>query len=209
MTADRPTLDLAARLREATAAAHRDAEAAPFVQRLLRGELDRRGYARMLAALLPIYAALEAGLEQRRADPRLAWIDLAALGRGPAIARDLACVADGEPPAPAPAALDYAAHLRRLAAEAPALLVAHAYTRYLGDLAGGQALRRAAARAYDLSEGAGLELYAFADAAGLRRAFRAGLTAMPVDERTAAAIADEACAAFARHAALFAELDAA
>jgi heme oxygenase (biliverdin-producing, ferredoxin) len=46
----------------------------------------------------------------------------------------------------------------------PAGLLAHGYVRYLGDLSGGQFLRRKIAKAYELDEqeGAGLEFYDFA-----------------------------------------------
>jgi heme oxygenase len=38
----------------------------------------------------------------------------------------------------------------------PSALLAHSYVRYLGDLSGGQILRRILAKAYDLDEAAGL-----------------------------------------------------
>lgn len=205
-----PAPDLADRLRTATAGAHRAVEQAPFIAALLRGEASRADYARLLAALLAIYGALEAGLERHRGDPRLAWIDLAAVRRVPALTRDLAVFAPEGPPPPAPAALAYVARLRSLADEAPALLVGHAYTRYLGDLYGGQILRRVVARTFDLSEQTGVEFYAFpGDLAALRQAFRAGLARVPADEPLTSAIVDEACEAFARHGVLFAELAAA
>ena len=43
----------------------------------------------------------------------------------------------------------------------PALLAAHAYVRYLGDLAGGQALGRIARQAYALPDGAGTRFFDF------------------------------------------------
>lgn len=203
-----PETDLADRLRTATAAAHRAVERTPFIRRMLRGEATPADHLGLLTALLPIYGALEAGLARHRGDPRLAWIDLAALRRAPAIARDLEHFTAPRPAA-VPAALAYADHLHALADTAPALLIAHAYTRYLGDLAGGQVLRKLAARSLGLSEGPGLEFYAFpGDLDELRRAFRTGLASAPVDEREASAIVDEARLAFERHGELFAELAA-
>lgn len=203
---------LADRLRAATASAHREVERGSFVQELLRGRVARADYVRMLAALLAIYTALEEGLGRRRGEPWLAWIDLPALRRVPALGRDLHYHVEWlgmvRPPACA-AALAYAGRLAALAEAAPALLVAHAYTRYLGDLSGGQALRGAVARSYKLSEGTGLEFYAFAgDVEPLRRGFREGLASLPAHDEVAAAIVDEARLAFELHAAMFAELAA-
>lgn len=56
-----------------------------------------------------------------------------------------------------PAALSrYVARIQELAAgRDPARLLAHAYVRYLGDLSGGQFIRRSISKAYDLEVGIG------------------------------------------------------
>lgn len=199
--------DLAERLKNATEEAHQAVERTPFIQSLLRGTAGREAYVRMLAALSAVYAALERGLGDHRSDPHLAWIDVDALRRSPALARDIAALAPDGAPEPVASARAYAAHLHAIADAAPALLIAHAYTRYLGDLAGGQVLRRTVGRSLDLSEGPGLEFYAFpGDHGALRRAFKDGLASAPVDERQAAAIVEEGRLAFAWHAKIFGEL---
>lgn len=55
----------------------------------------------------------------------------------------------------------------------PTPLLAHSYVRYLGDLSGGQTIRRTLGKAYDLDEdvGLGLAFYAFKE---LRSAKPAG-----------------------------------
>jgi heme oxygenase (biliverdin-producing, ferredoxin) len=77
------------------------------------------------------------------------------------------------PPAPFVA---YTSRLRQLAANepgtpGPAGLLSHAYVRYLGDLSGGQFLRRRIAKAYGLDEetSAGIEFYDFGTLDGKRR----------------------------------------
>lgn len=199
-------------LREGTRDAHRAAERGPFVRAFLRGQLDRDTYVRMLGGLLRVYAALEDGLLRRRGHPLVAPFVLPALFRAPALAVDLAHFlgpAWQSRLAPSPAAERYAAHLDRLAADAPPGLVAHAYTRYLGDLSGGRLLRDRAARALGLSEGPGLAFYDFPaipDIAAFKADFRARLDALPLTDAAAAALVDEANFAFAASAALFAEL---
>lgn len=202
---------LSTQLREGTQEAHQSAERGPFVQKFLRGQLERATYVRLLAALHRVYTALEAGLERHREHPVVGPIALPEVYRGPALAADLEHFLgpDWAATAPAsPAAARYAERLAALSAGDPALLVAHAYTRYLGDLSGGQILGKRAGKALGLSD-AGLEFYAFreiADIPAFKAAYRARLDALPVDERGAAALVAEANHAFAASASLFAEL---
>merc|ERR1719265_3022779 len=64
----------------------------------------------------------------------------------------------GEPSA---VAKQYVDHLHDLAERQPVLVLAHAYTRYLGDLSGGQILARAAQKAYGLHGSSGTAFYDF------------------------------------------------
>jgi heme oxygenase len=204
---------LAERLRLATTPLHRRVESSPFVQALLHGRLARRGYALMLRSLFDIYAALEAGLARHAQHAAIATTFDPALFRREALGRDLAVL---HGPAwmhelePVPTTSVFVQRLHRLAADRPDALVAHAYTRYLGDLSGGQILRRAVARSMALPAEAGLAFYAF-DAvppvAARVQAFRAGLDRIPGAYHDA--IAAEALEAFGLHERLFAELAAA
>ena len=210
------TSGLAARLREETRAEHRAAERGALVHALLRGQLTRERYAAYLRALWPIYDALESGLRRHAAHPVVGPLALPGLERGPAIAADLFTrfgLTLGGAPA-VPAATAYAERLIRLADVAPSLLVAHAYTRYLGDLSGGQILRRGAARILALSPDPppgtpGLAFYDFPEIVDLERCkedIRARLDALPIDAAQATAIVAEARWAFAGTAAVFAAL---
>lgn len=204
---------LAERLRAATATLHRQVESSPFVQALLRGRLERRGYALMLRSLFDIYAALEAGLDRHARHRAIVTTFDPALARRGALDRDLAVLhgpAWAHELAAVPAASALARRLHGLAAERPDALVAHAYTRYLGDLSGGQVLRRAAARLMPEAGGEGLAFYAFDPAqtvAARVHAFRAGLDRVPVEYH--AGIVAEALEAFGLHERLFADLAAA
>lgn len=206
---------LSARLRTQTWPAHRQVEATPFVRTMLRGGLSLPAYCLLLASLHPIYAALEAGLQRHADRPELAAIHEPSLWREPALAEDLLQLHGAgwrEALTPRPQALAYAAHLGELAEQAPALLAAHAYVRYLGDLSGGQALRRIVATSLELPGGTGTRFYDFgppAQTVALAGELRAGLDRIEADEATQAAIVNEAERAFARHERLFGELEAA
>jgi heme oxygenase len=206
---------LARRLRDGTASLHTTTERAGIMPALLRGQLPLGDFLRLQRSLLGIYQALEAGLQAQAAHPLLAPLDLAPLARCAALQADVEALARraasagraaaGDPPA----AQAYANRLRHLARQEPALLAAHAYVRYLGDLAGGQALRRVAQRAYGLADDDGIRFYDFGppaavQAAGLR--LRSALDALPLDDTDADALVAEAQWAFAQHARLFTEL---
>jgi len=202
--------NLAESLREATWPQHRNVERSPFVQALLRGELDRKAYCLMLRSLREIYAALERNLALQSEHRALAPVDPARLFRCEALEEDLAYLHGPrwqDDLAPRSAALQYANRLDEISRERPELLLAHAYVRYLGDLSGGQALKHVVARSLALPEGEGTRFYEFGDAASLARDFRAGLGAVADETARHADLVDEACAAFDLHGRLFDELE--
>jgi len=191
---------LSARLRQATGTLHREVESSPLIAQLLRGNLDRGDYCALLRNLHALYQALEARLSCARlpegiADPRLA--------RLAALEADLATLhgADWASLPLTDAALAYQARLLELD---EARLIAHAYVRYLGDLAGGQMLGRIVGKAY----GEGAEFYRFPEpgAAELAARFRSAIDALALPESALQTIVDEACVGFARHGELFAAL---
>lgn len=109
----------------------------------------------------------------------------------------------------APATLAYVARLQHLAQQAPLLLAAHAYVRYLGDLYGGQMLGRRLRLQHGLAEGPGTRFYEFGDAARVQALigqFREALDALVMTPDEADALVAEACHAFERHEAIFEQL---
>ena len=139
-------LDVAALVRAATADDHRAAESRGFITALMGGELSLDEYTRYLAQLAWVYEALE----ERGSRPGDPAVFDPALARMAAIDADLASLGaadwrEAHPPLPATA--DYAVHLRVIADDEVRYL-AHHYTRYLGDLSGGQAIARLVARHY-------------------------------------------------------------
>ncbi len=207
------TQSLAERLRADTKALHTAAERSAFMQRLLRGEMPREAYCALLRNLQAIYAALEAALARHAALPALAPFPMRALRRAPALESDLTRLHGTDwrdAIALQPAALAYAQRLRELDASQPRLLLAHAYVRYLGDLSGGQLLRRIVARDFGIAEGeGGTAFYDFGappDAQALARAFRDALGEIALDAAGIEAVVGEAMSSFRRHARLFDEL---
>jgi len=204
---------LSQRLREGTSALHSAAEHAGVMPVMLRGALPARGFWQLQRNLLLVYETLEAGLARHATHPVLALLQLGPLARCAALQADLAAGAGPDwstvlPPAGA-AATAYADRLQALAGHQPCALAAHAYVRYLGDLAGGQALRRVAQKAYGLQGDAGTRFFDFgppAEVARLGHGLRIALDSLPLDDTAQQALVAEAQWAFAQHVRLFDEL---
>ena len=203
---------LAERLKTETRALHSVVERSTLMRALLNGRIDRPAYCALLRNLHALYAALEPALERHASHPVIAPVFLPALWRTHALQHDLAVLHGPEwadTIALQPATAAYVDRLRDLDESVPALLLAHAYVRYLGDLSGGQLLRGIVARNAALAGETAVGFYDFGDAiatSGLSYAFRAGLAAVPADARLSDALVDEAKLAFDGHRRMFDQL---
>jgi heme oxygenase len=207
-----PTTALSLRLREGTRPEHEQAEASGFVEQLLAGKLDVAAYADLAAQQLAVYRALEAESAAVRADARGASLVFDELTRTPSIERDLAFLVGpdwAERIVIRPATLAYVAHLQGVGADL-ARYAAHAYTRYLGDLSGGQIIKRMLERHYGLGPD-GLAFYTFDEipkSKPFKDLYRERLDGLGLDEAEVARAVDEAKLAFRLNAAVFADLGA-
>jgi heme oxygenase len=197
-------------LREATADVHRDAERSAFVSRFMRGELHKDAYARHLVALHPVYTTLEEAMEDLRDTPRLAPFYIPALWRSASLAADLRHLrgAEWHREEPVPSARRYAEHLRRIREHTPILLVAHCYVRYLGDLSGGQVLKKVVRQHLGL-DGEGASFYEFreiADVAAFKEGYRRRLDELPLNDGERETLLEEARTAFRLNASIFHDL---
>lgn len=208
-------IGLAQRLRDGTWTLHTTTERAGLMPALLRGQLPIGKFIGLQRSLHALYSALEPALARHATHPVLAPLHQPALARCAALAADLVSLhgADWATALALPAAAQaYADHLTELARSRPAALAAHAYVRYLGDLSGGQALRRIARQTYQLPGDDGTRFFDFGppeQVALLARGFRQALDTLPLDEAGVLALVGEAQWAFGQHVRLFEELDAA
>lgn len=205
---------IATTLRQATASAHERAEGATFVSDLMGGRLGLADYASLVRANLTIYRALEAAVDGLRSDPLCVELFDPALDRLPRLEADDAELAALLSDADAarlvvaesgPAVSAYVSRLQLISGQ-PVRMIAHHYTRYLGDLSGGQAV---AAMVRRHITAAGLSFYDFGDIGALphyKKRYRAALDALPIDEAELAELVDEAQISFALNAAVFADL---
>ncbi|MER7584019.1 biliverdin-producing heme oxygenase [Kitasatospora sp. NPDC097691] len=203
-------------LRTASSEEHEAAEHSSFMSHLLHGRLGIEAYADLTGQLWHVYRALEGRTGQLAEHPLAGPFIDGALLRTTAIERDLAHLRgpdwrDGLAPMPATAA--YVARVEELAAEWPAGYIAHHYTRYLGDLSGGQIIRGVAERTWGFArKGDGVRFYVFEEVdnpAAFKRAYRAKLDAAgaAMDEVERRRVVEECKRAFVLNGAVFRDLD--
>jgi heme oxygenase (biliverdin-producing, ferredoxin) len=188
-------------LREATRSLHVQAERNGIIGQLLRGGGTREAYALLLRNLLPAYRAMEEGLVRHERSPGLRAVVREELFRAPALESDLerlAGIAWRNSLPLLPAGMHYADRVSAAATDGGLRLVAYAYLRYLGDLSGGQIMRRLLAKSLGL-EAEALAFYDFpaiADLSAFKDEYRKaidGAMAVVVDP---ADIIDEAVIGF-------------
>lgn len=207
---DSVSLDsLSVAMREGSMAQHKDAENSGFMSELLGGRVNEQGYLDYLFALRTVYEALEETGRSLSEDPAVAKVHDTALERLATIDADFAHWCAGRTPRVSAAATAYAERIRGTSAWAPAY-VAHHYTRYLGDLSGGQAIGRILDRTFGM-EGQGLSFYSFETIEKpkvYKDGYRAALDAIELDDAGRARLIEEVQVAFRHNQALFEELGA-
>ncbi|MFD6532790.1 heme oxygenase (biliverdin-producing) [Streptomyces sp. NPDC060184] len=200
-------------IRTASHEQHTEAETSTFMGDLLGGRLGVAAYTRYTEQLWFVYRALEEGAERLRRDPVAGPFIQAPLMRLSELERDLAHLRgpewrEGLEPLPATAA--YAGRVAACARDWPAGYIAHHYTRYLGDLSGGQIIRDRAEKTWGFAhKGDGVRFYVFeeiANPAAFKRGYRELLDAVDADELERQRIVDECKRAFALNTAVFREL---
>ncbi|WP_292670724.1 biliverdin-producing heme oxygenase [Nocardioides sp.] len=199
---------LSTAMRTGSQAEHEAAEGSRFMTELLAGRINEVGYATYLLRLRQVYAALESVPRLMGDDPYVAAVHDDALARLAAIDSDLEAWASGATlQAHSPAATAYCERILDARAWG-GLYAAHHYTRYLGDLSGGQAIGRILDREFGLS-GRGTAFYDFAGVGKpkpYKDAYRARLDALGANAEEKRRVVEEVKVAFRLNQALFTEL---
>ena len=179
---------LALDLKEGTKKSHSAAENTKFVAGFLRGVVDEESYRKLIQDFYFIYSALEEEMERLEDDNFLSPINFSELDRVKALKKDLRYYYGpnwNQTIKPSQACIQYVERIHEVAdSNEPYLLVGHHYTRYLGDLSGGQILRGIAEKALDLPRNEGLHFYDFPkieDKKEFKTKYREGLDKVTTD----------------------------
>ncbi|MEV7448154.1 biliverdin-producing heme oxygenase [Streptomyces nigra] len=197
-------------IRTASQEQHTEAETSTFMSDLLGGKLGVDAYARYTEQLWFVYEALESDTGRLTADPVAGPFVRPELFRLAALERDLAHLRGPRWRAgltALPATRAYADRVRSCVEGWPGGYLAHHYTRYLGDLSGGQIIRDRAERTWGFArKGDGVRFYVFegiANPAAFKREYRALLDGVPADDLERQRIVAECKKAFALNTAMF------
>ena len=189
-------------LKIGTKKSHSAAENTTFVKSFLRGVVNKESYRALVNDLYFVYCALEEEVSNLKDHPVVGNLQLSDLERKDALEMDLRYYYGPiwrSLIKPSEACERYVNRIREVAKNEPELLVGHYYTRYLGDLSGGQILKGIAQKALELGDGQGLKFYDFEkieDTKAYKAGYRGILNDLPIDQHQADAIIVEANYAF-------------
>jgi heme oxygenase len=198
-------------LRERTRGGHSASEGANFMDDLMTGKGSRDDYISLVAQHYFIYAALEAAAEKMKDDADAAAFITPQLTRLPALEADLRFLLGDDwrsMIAPLPTTTRYVDRIETVAATWSGGFIAHHYTRYLGDLSGGQIIRTLMQRQFGFeTNGVGFYLFdQIAKPKEFKDVYRAQLDAVTWSEEERERVIDEVMVAYRFNTELFVDL---
>ncbi|XP_068192923.1 heme oxygenase 1a [Antennarius striatus] len=195
--------DLSEQIKAATKDIHVRAENTQLMLSYQKGQITLPQYKVLLCSLYKIYKVLEEELDRNYSHPAVAPIYFPQeLGRLESLQRDMEHFfgSNWHERMIVPAATyRYEDRLRKIGKETPELLVSHAYTRYLGDLSGGQVLGKITQKSLGLSSKEGLLFFTFPGVTSpnrFKQLYRSRMDAIELTEEQRAAVLEEAIRAF-------------
>ncbi len=204
--------NFALQLKTETKKSHSAAENTKFVSSFLKGVISKESYKQLCANFYFIYTAMEEEFKKHKDHPVVGEIHNEVLSRTNNLERDLRYYYG---PIwryhikPTEQCQRYVNRIREVSEDDPELLVGHHYTRYMGDLSGGQILRGIAAKSLNLRDNEGLWFYEFDkidDKKAFKNTYRNVLNNLRINQSQANAIITEANFAFRLNMYMFDEL---
>lgn len=202
-------------LRERTRGSHSESEGATFMDDLMKGKGTREDYVALVAQHYFIYEALEAAATTMVDDETAPAFISPKLTRLPALEADLSFLLGADwraAIAPLPTTVRYVARINEIAADRwSGGFIAHHYTRYLGDLSGGQFISKLMQRQFGFdTNGVGFYLFdEIADPKDFKETYREQLDSVNWSDEECERVIDEVVLAYRFNTDLFVDLAAA
>lgn len=205
-------IGLALQLDDGTRKSHSVAESTAFVSGFFKGLSTKDSYSNLMTSLYFVYDAMEDEFD-KTSESTVKAMDYPELRRLEAAELDMDYFYGGDwknKIQPSPATKKYVARIREVAQSDPKLLIAHQYSRYLGDLFGGQMMSGMATKSLNLDEGKGIAFYQFDDinsTGDFITAWYRRLNELDLTEKEKQDIVDEGNLVFALNIEIFEELE--
>jgi len=208
--------EFASLMREGTKKSHTLSENTAYMKCFLKGIVEKEPFRNLIANLYYVYTTLEEELQRNADHPVVSLIFFPELNRKAKLEEDLTYLFGEDWKTqikPLEAGLTYVNRIKEVSQNNPALLVAHSYVRYMGDLSGGQSLKNIAISALDIPKDQGIRFYEFdslptvQDKRNFKETYRDRLNSLPLDESLTNAIIEEANLAFKLNRDVFHELE--
>ena len=205
--------NLAEQLRRGTTKSHSMAENVSFVKSFLGGVVDKKSYRTLVANLYFVYSAIEEEMLLNQNNPSIKLIYFPELNRKKSLEKDLEYYYGYDwkkMVKPSTVTQMYVERIHDIGKHQPELLISHSYTRYLGDLSGGQILKNIAKNAMQLSADEGTEFYVFREISNekdFKKIYRDALDLVPITDSQISLIISEANVAFNLNMKMFQELN--
>jgi heme oxygenase len=204
--------DLSKQIREGTKKSHTMAENTGFITCFLKGVVEKKSYVKLLSDLYHVYSAMEEEFDRHKEHPILSQIYFPELFRKESIEKDLEYYFGPEwkqSVTQTDSCKEYVSKIKEVSDVFPELLIAHHYTRYIGDLSGGQVLKKIAQTALKVDD-SGMNFYIFKDIPDekeFKDNYRKTLDSLPFTEGTINSIIAEANNAFRLNMKVFKEVE--
>uniref|UniRef100_A0AAY5JZ52 heme oxygenase (biliverdin-producing) n=1 Tax=Esox lucius TaxID=8010 RepID=A0AAY5JZ52_ESOLU len=205
--------DLSEQIKVVTKDCHVRAENTELMLAYQRGDITMEQYKLLLCSLHEIYQALEEALDSNSNHSCVAPIYFPLeLARLESLEKDLEHFYghNWREKIVVPAATKrYVHRLRQIGKDNPEYLVAHAYTRYLGDLSGGTVLGRITQKSLGLKSGEGLLFFSFPGVSSpnrFKQLYRSRMNSIELNHEDRKGVLDEAVRAFELNIQVFDDL---
>ncbi|XP_046846198.1 uncharacterized protein LOC124439942 [Xenia sp. Carnegie-2017] len=192
---------------------HRQTTKAPFIKAIMKGKLDVDSYKLFMYNMYFLYKVMEEEGDRHREDPKVKHVYFPKeLRRTPEIIKDLEYYYGSDwkgKMKPMTTIRKYIARLRQLGDEEPMLLLAHQFTRYLGDMEGGQIMKKIVRKTFQLTGSNGVCFYEFANIPNLsdfKKVYRTHFDSLNLGKKDADRMVEESLKSFDFHIEFFAEL---
>lgn len=195
-----------------TRKSHSLAENTAFVGGFFKGIATKSAFANLVTSLYFVYTAMENSFDETESTDVKA-LDVSELRRVPSLEKDMEYFYGPEWKeriVQTTATRRYVERIVDIAEREPFLLVAHQYTRYLGDLFGGQMMGGMATRSLGLEAGRGTAFYNFEDIPSTQQFiddWYRKLNALDLTQEQKDAIVDEANLVFELNIGILEELE--